>query len=130
MYGDATATMVSDLVDQGVDHIALLARHSAREFDHEKHDLLNTLTDEGRSLAIRLGGLLPKTYTLRAYASPPERCVETAECTHGGIERRNHAFLLGHVGLEINRFFARRLDEIDRSFATVAVDIRDRAVRP
>jgi len=92
MFGDETATLVSDLIDQGVHHIALLVRHSAREFDPDKHDLLNPLTDDGRSLAVRLGQLLPKSHTLRAYASPPARCIETAECVLTG-----HAQLGGPI---------------------------------
>ena len=78
-YGDATIEMVGTLVDAGIDHIALLMRHSAREFNPDVHDLVNPLTDEGRALSRRLGEALPKSYTLRAYASPPERCMETAQ---------------------------------------------------
>lgn len=79
MYGDATIALVRELTAGGVDHIALLQRHSAREFNPNVHDLVNPLTDEGRDLARRFGELLPKEYTLRGYASPPERCLETAQ---------------------------------------------------
>ena len=79
MYGDATVDMVRALVASGVNHVALLMRHSAREFNRNVHDLVNPLTDEGRDLARRLGEELPKTHTLRGYASPPERCLETAQ---------------------------------------------------
>lgn len=56
----------------------LLMRHSAREFEPGRHDLLNPLTDEGRELSSRLGAALPDGLHLRGYASPAERCVETA----------------------------------------------------
>ena len=79
MYGDATIALVRELTAGGVDHIALLQRHSAREFNPNVHDLVNPLTDEGRDLARRFGELLPKEHTLRGYASPPERCLETAQ---------------------------------------------------
>lgn len=79
MYGDATIQTVRDLVTSGVDHVALLMRHSAREFNPNVHDLVNPLTDEGRDLSRRLGEELPKSHTLRGYASPPERCIETAQ---------------------------------------------------
>ncbi len=79
MYGDATIETVRDLVARGVDHVALLMRHSAREFNPNVHDLVNPLTEEGRDLSRRLGEELPKSHTLRGYASPPERCIETAQ---------------------------------------------------
>ncbi len=79
MFGDATIETVRELVASGADHIALLMRHSAREFNKNVHDLVNPLTEEGRDLSRRLGEALPKSHTLRGYASPPERCIETAQ---------------------------------------------------
>lgn len=54
-------------------------RHSARTFIKGIHDLENELTDEGREDSRAFGRGLPKSYLLRAYASPPRRCVETSE---------------------------------------------------
>lgn len=79
MYGDATIELARELAASGVAHMVLLMRHSAREFNPNVHDLVNPLTDEGRDLARRFGELLPKGHTLRGYASPPERCLETAQ---------------------------------------------------
>ena len=79
MFGDATIETVRELVASGADHIALLMRHSAREFNKNVHDLVNPLTEEGRDLSRRLGEALPKSHTLRGYASPPGRCIETAQ---------------------------------------------------
>ncbi|MEZ5557271.1 MAG: histidine phosphatase family protein [Pseudomonadales bacterium] len=78
-YGEATVDLVADLTGRGIDHAVLLMRHSAREFHPDRHDLENPLTDEGRTLARALGTRLPKHMTLRGYASPPERCMETAQ---------------------------------------------------
>ena len=84
MYGDATLEQVEAMADDGCNHMVLLMRHSAREFNPAVHDLENPLTDEGRELSRRLGRKLPKAYTLRGYASPAERCVETAQlCLDG-----------------------------------------------
>ena len=84
MYGDATLEQVEAMADDGCNHMVLLMRHSAREFNAAVHDLENPLTDEGRELSRRLGRKLPKAYTLRGYASPAERCVETAQlCLDG-----------------------------------------------
>lgn len=78
-FGDTTISLVKELADLGVNHLVLLIRHSAREFVEGRHDLDNPLTPEGRQLATRLGEKLPKQFLMRAYASPVERCMETAQ---------------------------------------------------
>lgn len=77
-YGKATLDMLTEILDEGVEHLALLMRHSAREYGAEGHDHENLLTDEGRTLARNFGKALPRTLTLRGYCSPVERCRETA----------------------------------------------------
>ncbi len=79
-YGDATGDLVRDVFAAGVDHAVLLLRHSARTYEPGLHDLLNPLTEAGRGYAKQLGAALPAGLTLRGYASPPERCLDTAEC--------------------------------------------------
>ena len=78
-HGDAALAMIGDVLADGVDHAAVLLRHSARTFEPGLHDLDNLLTDEGRALCRRFGCRLPMELTLRAYASPAQRCVETAQ---------------------------------------------------
>jgi hypothetical protein len=82
-YGDATAALIEDTYAQGAQQVAVLLRHSARTFHPDINDLDNQLTDEGRALASRLGGLLPKGLKLRGYASPAQRCMDTAELMLG-----------------------------------------------
>ena len=77
--GDGSAGLIEEVFAAGVDHAAVLLRHSAREYNRDIHDLLNPLTDEGRELCERFGAGLDRSLTLRAYASPAQRCVETAE---------------------------------------------------
>jgi broad specificity phosphatase PhoE len=100
MFGDETLALVRETLDRGVRHIVLLMRHSAREFEPGKHDLLNPLTDEGRELAVRFGRELPRDVIVRAYASPAERCMETAHLVlkgHGelGGETTRHRAVEG-----------------------------------
>ncbi len=78
-YGDATVGLIESVFANGVQHAVVLMRHSAREFDPAVHDLANPLTEEGRECCLRFGKALPKDLTLRAYASPAVRCLETAE---------------------------------------------------
>ncbi len=77
-YGAATLGLIDDVFARGVSRAAVLMRHSAREFDPAKHDLVNPLTDAGRAYSKNLGEGLPKQVHVRGYASPPERCMETA----------------------------------------------------
>lgn len=77
-YGKATNDLLHEVYARGVDHAVALLRHSAREYAPGKHDLENPLTAKGRAFARELGGSLPAQLTLRGYASPPERCMETA----------------------------------------------------
>jgi broad specificity phosphatase PhoE len=86
-YGDATIGLIRDVLSQRGHHAVALMRHSAREFVPGRHDLENPLTPEGRDLALRLGELLPKAATIRAYASPPARCMDTAELILAGHAR-------------------------------------------
>ena len=78
-FSEKAAAMVTDVFASEVDRGVLLMRHSARTFDPSIHDLLNKLTQHGRKLCSRLGEELPKDLTLKGYASPPSRCMETAE---------------------------------------------------
>lgn len=77
-YGRATLDMLTEILEAGVEHLALLMRHSAREYGADGHDHENLLTDEGKTLAREFGQALPIELTLRVYSSPVERCRETA----------------------------------------------------
>jgi broad specificity phosphatase PhoE len=93
--GEQTRTLVEHAFATGAPHVAVLMRHSAREFEPGRHDLLNPLTDEGRALAESFGRQLPKQVLARGYASPAERCMETAALmlrgheVHGGRVTRH-----------------------------------------
>lgn len=81
--GDGSVELIEEVFAAGVDHAAVLLRHSAREYNRDIHDLENPLTDEGRELCERFGRRLDKSLTLRGYASPAQRCAETAELIMG-----------------------------------------------
>ena len=95
MYGDGTVAMIEEVFAGGAECAVALLRHSARTFEPGLHDLQNQLTDEGRALCRRFGQALPKELTLRGYASPAERCLETAQLIlearrHGGGDVTRH----------------------------------------
>ncbi len=96
-YGAATAQLIADAYTGGATHVVALMRHSARTFDRTINDLENRLTDAGRAYARGLGEALPSGLFVRGYASPPHRCMETAELVleayheRGGRVRRARA---------------------------------------
>ena len=90
-YGDATLDLLARVWGRGVRHAVVLMRHAAREFDPELHDLENPLTAEGRARALEVGARLPREVTVRGYASPPERCMETAALMLEGHRREGGA---------------------------------------
>lgn len=91
-YGQATLALIANVYEEGADHVAALIRHSAREFEPGRHDLLNPLTDDGRAFAEDFGRALPKNLLVRGYASPAERCVETVQ-----LILKGHADIGGRV---------------------------------
>ncbi len=103
--GENTRALISDLFNDGADHVTVLMRHSAREFAPDKHDLLNPLTDEGRELAKSLGAGLPKSTVIRGYSSPAERCVETADLIMAGHEAKGGAITRNRVVEALGVFY-------------------------
>ena len=108
--GETTLELVEQLTNEGVDHIVLLMRHSAREYAPGKHDLLNPLTDEGRDFAREVGKRLPKDLIVRGYTSPAERCVETAGLIMSGHEAGGGQILRNRVVEALGVFYV--LDQI------------------
>lgn len=90
-YGEATVALLEQIFAEHAGHAVALMRHSAREFAPGVHDLENPLTPEGRDLAVSLGGRLPKMLTVRGYASPPARCMDTAALALQGHQARGGA---------------------------------------
>ena len=76
---DKTIALIKPLAEKAVQPVGLIMRHSVRTFLEGVHDLENNLTEEGRDCSLAFGQKLPKSYSLRGYASPPRRCVETCE---------------------------------------------------
>lgn len=110
MFGDRTVELIENVAAEGVSRMAVLIRHSAREFESGRHDLLNPLTDVGRAVAHSIGQRLPKHLTLRGYASPPDRCMETAEQILAGHTAMGGAAMKHRAVEALGVFYA--LDQI------------------
>jgi len=78
--GQDALNVVSDLNSQGINRMAVVLRHSAREYDFENlwMERYLGLTDEGKEFALTFGKDLPTDPLLRLYSSASARCVETA----------------------------------------------------
>ena len=118
-YGQETLDLVASIMEDGVEHVAIFMRHSARTYIPGLPDFENELTDDGRELACQLGAALPKEATVRGYSSPVNRCVETANLILGGhsdgggeITRRRQIEGLGNAHiLDFNKL-ARLVEEV------------------
>jgi broad specificity phosphatase PhoE len=88
-YGQGTTDLINRLFDQGIERVTLLMRHSAREFNPAINDLLNPLTDEGRHLSRNFGDRLPVNLFVKGYASPPDRCMETAQLVLDSLQTKD-----------------------------------------
>jgi len=78
-FGEDCVDLIERVFARGIEHVVVLMRHSAREYAQDVHDLHNPLTEEGRGLCRGFGSALSRSITLRGYASPAHRCLETAE---------------------------------------------------
>jgi broad specificity phosphatase PhoE len=127
-YGKDTLALIDEVRNKGVEHVAVIMRHSARTYDRGIRDFDNPLTDEGRQLAYDWGRSLPKELSVRAYSSPVNRCVETAEKILSGHEedggkthgRRDiEALGTNHI-LDFARFAmtVRNMGSMDEMYAT------------
>ena len=116
--GENTLKLVNDLFNQGTEHIILLMRHSAREYEPGRHDLLNPLTEEGRMLAKDLGRKLPKSVIIRGYTSPAERCVDTAEQIMAGHKENGGQVMRNRVVEALGVFYV--LDQMKMFMAMQA----------
>jgi broad specificity phosphatase PhoE len=79
-YGKTTLELIHGLVDQGIEKMSILMRHSARHYDleHMEREPFLALTEKGKELSFNLGKELPAGMLLRPYSSVFGRCVETA----------------------------------------------------
>ena len=116
--GANTLKLVNDLFNQGTEHIILLMRHSAREYEPGRHDLLNPLTEEGRVLAKDLGRRLPKSVIIRGYTSPAERCVDTAEQIMAGHKENGGKVMRNRIVEALGVFYV--LDQMKMFMAMQA----------
>ena len=83
--GSKTLELLHALRQQGIENYVVLMRHAERPIDNAENDLLMQITDEGKQAAYEFGRRLPPEIPHRFFASPVERCVETAEFIEQGL---------------------------------------------
>ena len=84
--GSKTLQVLRDLHHQGVTRYAVLMRHAERPVENAENDLLMQITEEGKRVAEKFGQGLPPISPLRFFASPVDRCVETADFIAKGAQ--------------------------------------------
>lgn len=84
--GSKTLQVLHDLHAQGVTNYVVLMRHADRPIDHAGNDLAMRISEAGRRAAYEFGRALPCDGRNRFYASPIDRCVETASLIASGCQ--------------------------------------------
>ncbi len=74
-----TVETINNLLDDGVQKISVIIRHSDRFFPKEaRMEPFMGLTDAGKSFALELGKSLPSNPVPKLFSSTFGRCIETA----------------------------------------------------
>ena len=82
--GNKTLALLHDLRQQGIENYTVLMRHAERPIGSPENDLLMQITEDGKRAAYEFGRRLPTDTSLRFFASPVDRCVETADFIEKG----------------------------------------------
>jgi broad specificity phosphatase PhoE len=82
--GSKTLALLYDLRQQGIENYTVLMRHAERPIDSPENDLLMQITEDGKRAAYEFGRGLPADSPFRFFASPVDRCVETADFIEKG----------------------------------------------
>jgi len=83
-----TLNVICDLHGQGIEKVAAIIRHSARNYDDDSRmEPFMCLTDEGKSFCSAFGEGLPDNRALRLYSSHIGRCIETAYLVDKGYSK-------------------------------------------
>jgi len=115
-----TARMIARACAGHGDTPLVVLRHSARGAirSADVAEAMRTpLTEQGRSLARELGGLLPRARSLRLWWSPVSRCRDTAECIAAGLRSGGGTAALAGEQELLGATYVRAGSEIVREFA-------------
>lgn len=88
-----TLETMNRLLAKGIRKMAVILRHSQREFSREAvHEPFMGLTPEGRTFAFDMGRALPRDMRPRFFSSFFGRCIETAYLMDKGYAREHGIF--------------------------------------
>ncbi len=91
--GGETLSLIRHLNRQGIDRMSLILRHSKRDYHTDVHmEPFMCLTDEGRTLAFKLGEGLPENLSLKLFSSHIGRCIETAYLIDKGFVNKTGGY--------------------------------------
>ncbi|MDY0375926.1 MAG: histidine phosphatase family protein [Desulfobacterium sp.] len=119
-----TLLMIKSLIDQGVEKISIIMRHSARYFGQDpRMEPFLGLTETGKGYAVNLGQALPRRPDPVFFSSHFSRCIETAYLMDKGYNQRYSRFK-GHNTLEttLAPFYIRDMESAFTTFAKLGSD--------
>jgi len=111
-----TLGIISDLVEQGIEKICVIMRHSARHFNtNVQQEPFLGLTENGKEYAVEFGKALAQDPRPIFFSSHFGRCIETAYLMDKGHAQK-HCSFNGHNTLaqELTPFY---IKDMNRAFA-------------
>ncbi|MFH1156554.1 MAG: histidine phosphatase family protein [Pseudomonadota bacterium] len=108
-----TLTTIQNLVDDGINRMCVIMRHSDRHFHPEAAmEPFMGLTEAGKDYAMDLGAGLPEAPRPIFFSSPFGRCIETACIMDKGYIRA-HGRFNGHntLATELSPFYIRDMNQ-------------------
>ena len=118
MRSRETLDTINDLIDQGIDKMAVIMRHSDRHF-HENAAMepFMGLTENGKDAAMELGSRLPVIPHPHFYSSHFGRCIETAFLMDKGYAKEHCRFNShNQLALPLSPFY---IKDIEKAIARV-----------
>lgn len=128
LFSQQTLSLIDSLLDQGINNISVLIRHSERHFSTEaRMEPFMELTQNGKTYAYDFGHTLRPGFLPKLYSSFMGRCIETAYLIEKGFTAK-HGVPLEHntVDRRLSPFY---IKNIDRAVEKILVQGNDVFIR-
>ncbi len=113
-FGTSTINSIKELLNQGVNKISVIIRHSARNYDKEnpEREAFMNLTENGKNLSYKFGSSIPNSAVMSFYSSPIGRCIETAYLIDKGYVAAGGKTISNVIDSTLSPFYVRSAQKL------------------
>ncbi|MBT3311613.1 MAG: hypothetical protein HN737_04725 [Desulfobacterales bacterium] len=113
-FGTSTTNTIKELLNQGINRISVIIRHSARNYDKEnpEREAFMTLTENGKNLSYKFGSSIPNGIVMNLYSSSVGRCIETAYLIDKGYVAAGGKTISNVIDSTLSPFYVRSAQEL------------------